>query len=36
MNPITWSKEQWKDALLGVEIAILIIAEALVVITLFY
>lgn len=36
LNPLTWNKGQWKDALVGAGLTILALAEALVVITVFH
>ena len=35
MNPITWNKEQWKDALIGVVLTTLVFAEVFFVVAVF-
>ena len=27
MNPVTWNKEQWKDAIIGVAVTVLALVE---------
>ena len=36
MNPFTWNKQQWKDALMGAVLTAVVFTEAIVVISIFH